>query len=118
MLFQTLRFFFKDLFLSLSLGAAILLNLGMWIFLFVVMPAPMTQAFLHSTVYFGIDWTGAWYQIFFFPLAGMAVGIGNNILATITYKNYHILAYFLASTAVTFQIILFGEALFLWRLNG
>lgn len=118
MLFQTLRFFLKDLALSFSFGAAILLNLGMWIFLFAVMRNPSAQAFLHYTVYFGIDWTGAGYQMFFLPLSGMMVGIGNNILATIAYKNYRILAYFLASTTVTLQVLLFAEALLLWRLNG
>lgn len=118
MVFQTLRFFLKDPYLSFAFGAAIVINSAAWIFLVFVMPSLSAQAFLHYTVYFGIDWTGAWYQILYLPLSGIAVGIVNNTLATIAYKNHRILAYFFASTTVAVQCLLLADALLLWRLNG
>ncbi len=118
MLFSTLRFFVKDIFLSVSFGAAILVNLGLWIFLTSVMPAPSSQAFLHYTVYFGIDRVGPWYMMFILPLFGMTIGAGNNVLAAIAYKQRPLLAYFLASATFLVQVIFFIEALLLWRLNG
>lgn len=118
MFFPTLRFFVKNIFLSVSFGAAILTNLGLWIFLATVMPSPASRAFLHYTVYFGIDRVGPWSMMFFLPLLGMAIGAGNNILAAIAYQQRPLLAYFLASAAFLVQAFFFVEALLLWRLNG
>ncbi len=47
---------------------------------------------LHYNIHYGVDWTGTWWQIFVYPIAGALVMIWNLFLAFCVVKREPMLA--------------------------
>ncbi|MDP3244544.1 MAG: hypothetical protein Q8M83_02695 [bacterium] len=113
-----LRFFFKDaLVLSLFILAAFL-NVASWLSLMWQINAKHATFFLHYTVYFGVDWTGQWYKIFFVPLVGLLILLGNFIAAFIFYHSRKIISYLLVLAAVFAQVLVLLQSVLLILMNS
>lgn len=113
-----LRFFFKDsLILSLFISAA-LFNIASWLSLVWQINAKHTTFFLHYTVYFGVDWTGQWYKVFFVPLAGLLILLGNFIAAFVFYHSRKIISYLLVLAAAFTQIMVLLQSVLLILMNS
>lgn len=93
-----------------TLIASVVLNLAQWLALYSFIPQPSADTFstviLHYNIYFGVDLIGEWYKIFYIPATGLAVMIGNILLAAIIYKREVFLAMVLSVSTLVLQIVL------------
>lgn len=113
-----LRFFFKD---GLILGLfipALFLNIASWLSLLWQINAKHASFFLHYTVYFGVDWTGPWYQIFFVPLLSLLILLGNFIAAFIAYRSRKMISYLLVLAAAFVQVLAVLQSVLLILMNS
>jgi hypothetical protein len=104
-LFKTNQYFQNRscLFLFFS---AVLLNIVIWILLYLKIKPSSYPVPLHFTIYFGIDVIDNWYNIFVIPLLGLLFCIINFFLAALVFKKERILSYFLNSISLFIQILL------------
>lgn len=83
-----------------------------WIVVFAfVVPRLGTLEFLrlHYTATIGVDWIGAWWMIFSFPVFGLFVYFVNIYFANLLTKQHRSLAIVVhASTALTEMALAFG----------
>lgn len=100
-------------FFQIILPVNIFLNLFLWFFLIWKVSKTAEPIPLHYNIYLGIDWLGAWYQIFYLPLAGLLLFIVNITLAVLIYPRERLLPYFLLSIAMIGQILLCLAAFFI-----
>lgn len=113
-----LRFFFKDAFILNFFIPALLLNIASWLSLMWQINAKHATFFLHYTVYFGVDWTGQWYKIFFVPLVGLLILLGNFTTAFIFYRSRKIISYLLVIAAVFTQVLVLLQSILLILMNS
>lgn len=111
-----LKLFFKDRIVLISVILSLVINLGMWIYLPLSILHKDRLVFLHYTVHFGVDYAGAWNEIFNIPLAGLMLLLFNLFLAYWLYNNKYLSRVLVVAGAVM-QLILLGQAMFLVFLN-
>ncbi len=111
---------FKDKFFRIVFSLSILLNLILWIVLYLIFwPFRETKDILplHYNIYFGIDFVGDWYKIFVVPAAGIFFVIINFLVADIVYLRDKVVSYFLVGAGLFIQIILGLAALTIISIN-
>lgn len=111
---------FRDKFFKIVVGLSLLINLAIWIFLYVkISPLGNTSSILplHYNVYFGIDFIGDWKMVFMLPTAGIIFIMINFILADVVYLKDKVIGYFLAGAGLFSQIILAMAAFTVVMLN-
>ncbi|OGY79918.1 MAG: hypothetical protein A3B74_01550 [Candidatus Kerfeldbacteria bacterium RIFCSPHIGHO2_02_FULL_42_14] len=115
MIFQLLRRYYKTFLLLLF---TVLFNAGLWGFLaYNIHPQP-EPLFLHYNIFFGVDFIGAWYRIFFLPGFGLGVLLMNAILAFFLLKRDLVLHYLVLSTTLVIQIILIVAGILIVLINS
>ncbi|MFH1711990.1 MAG: hypothetical protein ABH846_02010 [Patescibacteria group bacterium] len=72
---------------------------------------------LHYNVHFGIDMFGAWWQIFLFPIIGLAIYIINLILALFMWRKEKVLSHFFAVVSVVTSFITLISTVLIVLLN-
>lgn len=82
---------------AVVVGAAALLAQLALVFSFIV-PRLGTLRFLrlHYTSAFGVDWVGAWWNMFVFPAAGFAIFFANGAAASLASRRHPLLGSMLA----------------------
>jgi hypothetical protein len=93
--------FWRDLLIRYLTIAAVLLQIGLWLLIFIkILPIANESDFfsLHYNIYFGIDLIGNWYRIFIVPIVGLVFLIINILLIISLYKREKFLSYFLAAS--------------------
>jgi hypothetical protein len=86
-----LKYFFAQEFFHSALVqwviiGALLVNLANWgAIAYFIRPVDF-PIILHYNVYFGVDVIGAWWQIYFLPLIGLAILSVNTVLGYLFYK--------------------------------
>lgn len=105
-----LRYFFSQEFFRSSLVqwvilGALLINATNWgLIAYFIRPVDF-PIILHYNVYFGVDVIGAWWQIYFLPLIGLAILSVNTILGYLFYQQKErIVAHLLILTTFIVQI--------------
>jgi len=111
-----LKLFFKDRIILISTIVSLVVNLGMWIYLPLSITSKDKLVFLHYTVHFGVDYAGAWNEIFTIPLVGLLFICLNLFLGYWLYYNKY-LSHVLVVTSILLQLILLGQSMFLVFLN-
>ncbi len=109
--------FFQDNLIKINLFLGILLNLGLWFWLFWQSRSFTDLITLHYNIYFGIDLLGPWYQIFLLPALGSLFLVLNVFLTAIVYKKEKILGYFLMVASSFSQVIFILAAIFIIFVN-
>jgi len=96
-------------FLSLFLNLVLYLILAVWL-------RPVADPIiLHYTVYFGIDYLGAWYNLYTMPAVGTFIGLVNFGLLFFFYRREIMVGYFLSGVTLLVQaLLLIGGSLLLW----
>ena len=97
--------------------ASLLVNLAIWFWLATQIPPTGEPIFLHYNVLFGVDEIGDWSQIFFLPLAGLALVCVNGLLGWFCFQKDKYLAHLLNGMALVCQIFLLVAAALLVALN-
>ncbi len=115
--FQTFlqkRLFLKDKIILINLIASLLILASLF-FLFIYKIGLSHQAeeqfFLHYNIYFGIDWLGAWYKIFIYPLIGLIIFIINFSLSIFFFEKEKFLSYLLISSITFCEVLVFMAGL-------
>jgi hypothetical protein len=111
---------FRDRFFQIVLGASLLINLAIWVFLYFKF-APLGSSEnilpLHYNIYFGIDFVGEWKKVFVIPLVGIFFITINFLISDIVYLRDKIIGYFLVGTGLFVQLILSGAAFMVAMIN-
>lgn len=99
-------------------SASLVLNIGLWIFLYFQIKPSQHPIPLHFSIYFGIDVIDKWYKIYIIPGLGLVFILANFLLGAIIYRSEKILSYFLNFIAIFLQILLILGALSSIRIQG
>lgn len=101
------RFFFKSPLVLWLLISNLAFNLAAWIVPLIFIRPIDKAIILHYNVYFGVDMTGNWQQVFFLPGIGFTILFLNSILALFFYyKKERIASYILLMAALMGQMSL------------
>lgn len=92
-----------NLFLFFS---SLLLNISLWILLYLRIKPSQYPIPLHFNVYFGIDVIDKWQNIFVMPALGLLFTFINFIIGGMTFKHERIISYLLNSISLFLQILL------------
>lgn len=113
----TFRLFLKERWLVALAGAGLFLNILTWLLLgWYIKPRPV-PFFLHYTVYFGIDWLGDWYNVFFYPAFSLVALLVNFYLAYYFYQTQKLLSYFLLVVSIFIGLLVLLQGIFLIIMN-
>ncbi len=96
----------NDKIIKWSLITGGLANLALWPMIYFGLPHLAEPIVLRYNIFMGINLIGPWLNAFYFPLAGLVIGIFNFFLAKAVYKKEKLASYFLILTALSCQLIL------------
>lgn len=72
---------------------------------------------LHYNIHYGVDWTGAWWQIFVYPVAGAVLCLVNTGIALFLVKREPMLARVVLVSTVLLTGFLFLSTIFVVLMN-
>lgn len=72
---------------------------------------------LHYNIHYGVDWTGAWWQIFVYPVAGAVLCLVNTGVALFLVKREPMLARVVLVSTVLLTGFLFLSTIFVVLMN-
>ncbi|MEA3272911.1 MAG: hypothetical protein U9P90_04585 [Patescibacteria group bacterium] len=113
-------FFLPDRQIRLSFIISLGLNVASWLIAtWVALPFVGKEDFmaLHKTIYFGIDWVGPWYDMFFLPLLGLIFIIVNFFISQYIWKNEEKLSHLVSWSTVFLQVFVVVTVVIIARLN-
>lgn len=110
--------FFGNKTIKTNLIFSLLINAGIWIWLYAMITPKTEPIALRYTIYFGVDLIGQWWYVFIFPAIGFIIIILNLILGYLFFLKVKILAYFLMLSMTACQIILGILAVLITLLNN
>ncbi len=111
---------FKDIFFQIIFGISLVINFGIWAFLYMKFSRLGSSGDiipLHYNIYFGVDLVGEWKKVFVVPLAGAFFILINFLVSDIVYLRDRVIGYFLAGTGLFIQIILLGASFMVVMIN-
>lgn len=106
-----INLFLKDKLIVICSLIIFLLNLSIWLILYMKVQPTSEPIPLHYNIYFGIDLIGSWYKIYYIPGFGMIIFFINLLLSYIIYKREKIISYFLIFSSGMIQIIFLATGL-------
>lgn len=110
----------NDLIIKISFILALLLNFFTW-YIVAIKAWPLKNIVpffsLHYTVYTGVDWIGAWYIIFIYPLFGLVMLAVNFWLTSQVYSQERLYGYMLGLGTALMEILLLVFIIFLLSIN-
>ena len=96
---------------------SMLLNIGIWIVLYIYIKPSHDPIYLHYNIYFGIDLIGEWYRIYLIPLTGLVIILVNYLAGVIMYSSKRVLSYLLVIFAVPVNMFLALSAILIVYIN-
>ncbi len=97
---------------------SLLTNFGLWIYLFINKISGPYPVILHYNSFFGVDYLGEYYKIFFIPLVGLVLLLINGVAGYWLYSRDKLATYFLIAAAMEIQIFLFIAGIVLIKINS
>ncbi len=111
------RFFRNKMLVKLFL-IGFLVNITIWVFLFIRFKPQEAPIFLHYNIYFGVDLIGEWYHIFIYlPAIGLISNFINLLISYILYSRERILSYTIGGFNIFIQIIFLLSSYLIARQN-
>lgn len=98
--------FLSDRLIFVSLLAALLINIILWVVLSSKFGLSTRAAPLHWSVIYGIDFVGSSRAVYELPLTGLAIFFVNASLAKLLHSHEKILAYILVLVSLTVECAL------------
>jgi hypothetical protein len=95
----------------------ILLNAAQWGFLYWQVPYTESVVFLHYTIYFGVDMTGAWWRLLILPGAGLFLFLMNWVMMLRNYYRRPLIAWVALITSLLLNILLALGLYFIIQVN-
>lgn len=108
----------RDRFAGVSLIFSLLLNAGAWGLLLWKIPFTEETVLLHYNVFFGVDATGEWFQIFTIPIAGVVIFLLNTLVMLRVKRMDLFMRRLFAVLTVLMQGVILLAALLLVLLNN
>jgi hypothetical protein len=93
------------------------LQLGMWVYVVQHITPFKERIFLHYSILSGIDLIDSWWKMYYFPLAGLLVLIGNTVFSALVYPSDKILSRLLVVGGVIIEFFLFIAVYFIIGIN-
>ena len=103
--------------ISVGVLVSILLNLGIWIVLYIYIKPSHGPIYLHYNIYFGIDLIGEWYRVYIIPLTGLLIILVNYLAGAIMYSSKRVLSYLLVIFAIPVNVFLALSAILIAYIN-
>ncbi len=101
-----MKLLLKDKTIKFNFWASVVLNILLWILFIFRIPVTNQPVVLGYNIYVGINFIGAWYNVFYFSAAGLLIILLNFVLVAKIFKREKLLAQFFAVTSLICQIIL------------
>lgn len=112
------RDFFQNRIIFWLLTANLALNIASWVVLAIFVQPVDSNIILHYNVYFGVDLTGGFRQVFFLPLIGLVLLTVNSFLANYFYfRRETIASYILLTGAFMAQLCVLVACASIIRIN-
>lgn len=105
-MFYLLKVFFKDPWVVLPLLVSAISQIYMWPYILMNLAQRKGTLFLHYNVVFGVDLVGAWWKIFFLPLAGLIIIVLNFGAALYSRNSDKVISRMFTVFAAVFQLFL------------
>lgn len=86
---------------------AVLLNIGIWFFMFFKRQPDDYPLPLHYDVYGGVDTIDVWSKLYYLPILGIVIILINYAISALIADKDVMIAYFLNIASVLIQVILF-----------
>ncbi len=116
-IFLPWRLFAKSHAVRAALAVMVLANSAAWLLLAFQIKGDRTSLNLHYTVLLGIDWIGAPYQAYIFPLAGLIAGVVNYMLGWAMAKKLPMLGLLLLLAGAGMNALLLAQTIIVIMLN-
>lgn len=99
--------FFKNQIIIWFLSVGFLVNFSNWIILKIFIKPVDFPIILHYNVYFGVDMTGSWKQVYFLPSIGFVLLVINSLFSVYFYnQKERVASYILLLSAIMIQLSL------------
>ena len=95
----------------------LLINAAQWGVLYWQVPYTESVVFLHYTIYFGVDMTGAWWRLLILPGAGLLLFFVNWVMVLRNYYRRPLIAWVALITSLLFNILLAVGLYFIIQIN-
>ena len=115
---QNLQELVKDKWTITPLAIGFVLNLMLWLFIYMQLDPQDDLIFLHYNIYFGVDLIGEWYRLYFMPLLGIAILCVNIVLSIFIKKRDSSIRSFIGFVSVGCQCILLWAAYLIIQQNN
>jgi hypothetical protein len=96
---------------------AIVLNIALWIWLFIQFPPTSDTVFLHYNVLFGVDLIGAWWRVLWVPILGAFIILLNTVVGWFSFAYDQFIATLCLVVCVAVQLLLYPAVYVLIFLN-
>jgi hypothetical protein len=97
--------------------AAVLCNIATWSLLLWKIPQTSETIFLHYNVYFGVDLTGGWRQLFWVPGSGTVILLVNTLVILLDAHMHRIARVMMGVLTIGFQMMLLVASVLIILLN-
>lgn len=115
--YYPLKLYIKKLSVGGFFGIGLIVNIAIWLMLWLQIPRTEEHIFLHYNILFGIDLIGPATHVFFVPLAGLVILVVNFVAGIFLYNKDKFTAQLLAFAAAFVHIFLIIAASLLVFLN-
>ena len=115
------KVFIKNKYILPCVIFSLLLNILIWLLLYLKIGNQTESIALHYNIYFGIDMIGSWYKILMIPLGGIIILIYNWIISYFIYKQNNeniFLGYLLNFSSLFIHIILIISSILILIINS
>ncbi|PIR04029.1 MAG: hypothetical protein COV59_02485 [Candidatus Magasanikbacteria bacterium CG11_big_fil_rev_8_21_14_0_20_39_34] len=112
-----LKLYFKNSLNIVFLSLALLMNISLWVWLFLDIGPREEQIFLHYNILYGVDLIGTWGKVLYLPIIGLCILIINAFLGWLLFERSKVPAYLLSLSSVVCHIFLLLAAYLLVFLN-
>lgn len=89
------RSYWKNEIIMSILALSCLANISLWAFLFKNQKSSELPVILHYNLFFGVDYLGAYNEIYLIPIVGVIIIFINTILGYLLYERERLASYFL-----------------------
>jgi len=97
--------FWTDPKIFFSALMALLINITLWISVYVFVEPTELNIVLHYNIYFGIDEMGSWKKTYLFPAVALGLFFCNIFLSRFLYYRERLASYLLSMAALIIQLV-------------
>jgi hypothetical protein len=116
-MWYTLKIYLRDRYLFATFLGACLVQVAIWIYLFLRIPPNSPSIFLHYNILVGVDLVGPAWQLYFLTGIGLFTILINFVFGLFAFNEGRLLARLLGVATVILQLLLLVGVVFIVGLN-